>query len=70
MVMKVIEFWGWSKVFWQISVAHNDLVIRTVSLSDIKELLENFLCLIRSGKIWALKVSIFVLLSIFQYVSD
>ena len=70
MVMKVIEFWGWSNVFWQISVAHNDPVISTVSLSDIKELLENFLCLISSGKIWALKVSIFVLLSIFQYVSD
>ena len=69
MVMKVIEFWGWNKGFWQISVAHNDLVIRTVSLSDIKELLENFLCLIRSGKIWALKVSIFALPSIFQYVS-
>ena len=68
--MKVIEFWGWSKAFRQISVAHNDPAIRTVSLSDIKELLVNFLRLIRSGKIWALKVSIFVLLSIFQYVSD
>ena len=70
MVMKVIEFWGWSEAFWKTSVAHNDPVIRTVSLSDIKELIENFLRLIRSGKIRALKVSVFVLLSIFQYVSD
>ena len=30
MVMKVIEFWGKSKVFWQISVAQNISVKRIV----------------------------------------